>query len=78
MTYFDRLITEKNLNREFIFNVEGGEWGTNFIPLGCVVDYLNSADATTQKQAEHKLTQIDFHAGDVMHFFEYVAKFLTK
>lgn len=76
-TYFNRLIEEKGLSREYIFEVEGTEWGTNYIALGVVVDYLNQSDANTQKVAEAQLTKIDFHNGDVLDFFQYVAKFLS-
>lgn len=77
MTYFNRLIEEKGISREEILEVQGTEWGTNYIAMGVIVDYLNNADKKTQKQAEIHLTKIDFHNGDVMHFFNYIARFLS-
>jgi hypothetical protein len=78
MNYFNTLIEEKGISRERIIEVEGKEWGMNFIPVGTVVDFLSNADANTQKQAKDNLVKIDFHNGDVMHFFTYVAKFIAQ
>lgn len=76
--YLNTLISEKNINTEMILEVEGAEWGTNFIPLQVVIDFLLSADKGTQDKAKTNLIKIDFANGDVMHFFKYIAAFLAK
>ena len=77
-TYLNNLISEKNINSEMILEIEGSEWGTNFIPLKVVIDFLLNADKATQEKAKMNLIKIDFHNGDVLHFFKYIAKFLAK
>jgi hypothetical protein len=77
--YLNNLINEKsNISLETIIEVEGKEWGTNFIPLQCVVDYICQADNQTQKTIKNNLVKIDFYNGDIMHFFTYIAEFLAK
>lgn len=76
--YLNTLLEEKGISQETIIEVQGDEWGTNFIPLSVVVDFLSSADSSTQATAKNHLVKIDFHNGDVMHFFTYLAKFIAK
>ena len=77
-TYLKTLLLEKGISQETIIEVEGPEWGTNFIPLSAVVDFLSSLDSEAQKKAKNTLIQIDFKNGDLMHFFTYIAKFIAK
>ena len=76
--YLNLLILEKGISNETIIEVEGPEWGLNFIPLQIVLDFLISTDKETQAKAKKNLMKIDFHNGDVMHFFKYIAKFIAK
>ena len=77
--YLNTLINEKGLDLEgTIIEVEGAEWGTNFIPLGCVVDYILTSGAANQAAVKNTLVKIDFQAGDVMHFFKHIASFMAK
>lgn len=77
-TYLNTLLEEKGISQETIIEVEGQEWGTNFIPLSIVVDFLSDANKSTQATAKNNLVKIDFHNGDIMHFFTYIAKFIAK
>jgi len=77
-TYLNNLITEKNLNVDFMFEVEGAEWGVNFIPLEVVVEHMILAPKDQQKQMLNTLTKIDFQNGDVMHYFKYLAGALAR
>lgn len=76
--YLNTLILEKGISNETIIEVEGPQWGLNFIPLQIVLDFLISTDKETQAKAKSNLIKIDFHNGDVMHFFKYIAKFIAK
>tara|TARA_R100000935_G_scaffold25122_1_gene44808 strand:- start:206 stop:442 length:237 start_codon:yes stop_codon:yes gene_type:complete len=78
MNYLNTLISEKGLSRETIIEVEGKDWGMNFIPLGIVVDFINDSGDSNKSKAINNLTMIDFKGGDVMHFFKYIAKFIAK
>tara|TARA_R110000822_G_scaffold124309_3_gene258806 strand:- start:1571 stop:1810 length:240 start_codon:yes stop_codon:yes gene_type:complete len=72
--YLNTLIAEKNLDLNTTIEVEGGEWGTNFIPLEVIVDFISQLDSPTQKQIKNTLVKIDFNNGDIMHFFKYIAE----
>ena len=77
--YLETLIEEKGLDLEAtIIEVEGQDWGMNFIPLGCVVDFIMTSGRENQRQVRNTLVKIDFANGDVMHFFKHVASFMAK
>ena len=77
--YLETLIEEKGLDLEgTIIEVEGKDWGMNMIPLGCVVDFIMSSGKDNQMSVKNTLVKIDFHNGDVMHFFKHVASFMAK
>ena len=76
--YLETLISEKGLDLEgTIIEVEGQDWGLNIIELGAVVDYIMSSGPANQAKVKDTLVKIDFHNGDVMHFFKHVAKFMA-
>ncbi len=75
--YLNDLISEKGLNKETIIELEGAS-GTNFIPLGVVVEHILIANSTEQAKIKKTLVKIDFHNGDVMHFFTYLAQAIAK
>lgn len=76
--YLNTLLNEKGISQERILEVEGGEWGINFIPVSVIVDYINDLDATTQAKIKHTLFKIDFYNGNIMHFMDYIAKGITS
>ncbi len=78
MKYFRTLLNEKGISLETVLEVEGKEWGVNFIPVEVVVEFMEGRDLATQKKMRDTLTKIDFQNGDVMHFINYVAGFLAK
>ena len=71
--WLDTLVEEKGLDTESAFEVDGPEWGMNYIPLGVVVDAIKQAPRHEQAQIKHTLVGIDFVNGDVMHFFKHLA-----
>ena len=76
--YLETLIEEKGLDLHgTIIEVEGEEWGLNIIELGAVVDYIMASGPANQAKVKDTLVKIDFHNGDVMHFFNHVAKFMA-
>jgi len=76
--YLNTLLAEKNISLETYCEVEGAEYGVNFIPLETIVDFMCEMHPATQEQMRTNLVKIDYANGDVMHFFDYVAKFLAK
>jgi hypothetical protein len=75
--YLNNLITEKGLDKEMIIEVEG-ESGTNFIPLGVLIDFILTMPSFIKKKIRTTLVKIDFMNGDVMHYFKYLAKAMAK
>ena len=77
-SYLNNLITEKNLDWQHTFEVEGKEWGINFIPLEVVVEHILIAPEEQQKEIKDTLVKIDFYNGDVLHFFNHLAKAIAR
>lgn len=75
--WLDTFISEKSINLEHTFQVEGPS-GTNFIPVGCVVEQIKAFPAEIQKHTRFKIIKIDFANGNVLHFFEYIAKRMAQ
>jgi hypothetical protein len=72
--WLDTFVSEKELDRDHYFEVQGPEWGLNLIPLGCVLEALKGAPAQVQADVKTILVEVDRLDGNVMHFFEFVAK----
>jgi len=73
-TWIDTFIEEKGIDRETFIDVESENGTPNSIPVGCVVDQLKVEEKSTQAQAKNIIVKIDFHNGDVMDFFKFLAK----
>lgn len=73
MFWIDRLVSEKELDTEHTFEVEG-ESGPNLIPLAVVIEHVKIATRQEQAQIKRTLVKIDFTNRDPMHFFEYLAQ----
>ena len=74
--WLETFITEKGLDLEMRFNVEGAS-GNNSIPLGCVVEAMKSAPAREQSAIKDMIVKIDFRNGDVAHYFGHLAQALA-
>lgn len=75
-TWIDTLVSEKGLDLEKDIEVEG-ESGLNWIPLQVVIEAIKKAIPAHQKGIKTTLVKIDFANGDVMHFFNHLAKALA-
>ena len=75
--YIHTLVSEKGLDLEQVIEVQG-ESGTNFIPLGVVLEHIDICNESEYQQIVRTLAKIDFHNGDLMHFFTYLAKAIAK
>lgn len=72
-TWINTFMVEKGIDPEHIMEIEGGEWGTNFVPVGCVIEYITAMPAI-HDGFKAKVVEIDFKNGDVMDFFKHCAK----
>jgi hypothetical protein len=75
-TWIDTFISEKGLDTERTFTVDGPS-GENIIPLGCVVEAIKTTSKREQDQIKTTIVKIDFMNGDVCHFFNHLAKALA-
>ena len=76
--WLDTFVEEKQLDLEQTFAVEGPEWGTNWIPLGVVVEAMKQTATSEQKMIRDTIVHIDFRNGDPMPFFKHLAKAMAK
>jgi len=75
--WLDTFIDEKELDREktFEFTV-GGTW--HYMPLGVVIDTIKTLPKVQKDKIKSTIVMIDFKAGNVMHYFEYLAKGIAQ
>lgn len=77
--WLNTFVDEKGLDRDHVFEVNGSEeWGTNYIPLECVLEACMIVHKDDQSKIKDQLIHIDFRNGNVMDFFEYLAKGLAQ
>lgn len=72
-TWIDTFIEEKSIDTEHLLEVDGA-MGQNMIPVGCVIEAIKGASKNEQAQIKNTIVKIDFMNGDVMHFFNHLAK----
>lgn len=75
--WFDTFVEEKGIDLEQRFEVEGPS-GTNSIPYGCVCEAIRTTVGNEQKQIKDTIVKIDFHNGDVLHFFRHLGQALAQ
>lgn len=66
-------IEEKGISLSRMIEVEGPS-GLNMIPVECLMDAMIAAPAHEQAQIKTTIVKIDFANGDVMHFFNHLAR----
>ena len=76
--WLDRFLSEKGIDPERVFEVDGAQYGTNFIPVGVVVQHIKITSPAEQAKIKNVLVAIDFKNGDVYHFLNHLAKSLAK
>lgn len=76
--WLDTLIDEKGYDLEQVFQVEGPEWGTNFIPLGCVVEAIKATSKNEQAGIRATLVKLDFMNANCLDYFKHLAQALAQ
>jgi hypothetical protein len=71
--WLDTFVAEKGLDTEHVFEVEGPEWGMNYIPLGVVLEAIKGAPAHEQAAIKNTIVRIDFGNDDVLDYFKHLA-----
>lgn len=71
--WIDTLIEEKGFDTESILQAEGAI-GTNYIPLGCLIDAIKTAPAHEQAEIKTMIVKLDFMNRDIMRYFRHLAQ----
>ena len=75
--YLRKFFAEKDIP-EKTFEVEGPEWGTNYIPNTVVVEHITKVAVEEAGKIEGVLRKIDFANGDANHFLGHLAQALAE
>lgn len=75
--WLNTFLSEKQINRDYVFEIPCSIWGIQIIPLEVVIEFINGAPEF-QQQVKSTLIMIDFKNADVMHYFEHLATGLAK
>lgn len=76
--WLDTLVEEKGLDTETVFEVEGKEYGTNFIPCAVVIEHIKITSASERAAIKTMLVKIDFVNGSIMDYFKHLAKAIAR
>ena len=76
-TWLNMLVDEKGIDREEVIEVKGPS-GMNFIPVECLLQEIIQAPRHEQDGIKNMLVKIDFHNGDVMHYFKHLAQAIAR
>lgn len=76
-TWINTFINEKGIDRETMIEAEGPS-GTNFIPVGCLVDCMIGAPKHERDGIKRMIVMIDFKNGNVMHYFKHLAQAIAQ
>lgn len=76
--WLDTFVSEKGIDTDHIFTVPGPRWGDNMIPVSVVIEAAKNTGDREQRAIKDTLVKIDFRNGDVMHYFEHLAKALAQ
>ncbi len=71
--WIDLFIEEKGIDTEYLLSVDG-LLGTNYIPVGCLIDAMKSAPKHEQQAIKNMIIKIDFANGNVIRYFEHLAQ----
>jgi hypothetical protein len=76
INWLDTFISEKGLDLEQTFEVEGPS-GVNVMPYGVVVEGIKGTNATEQVAIKAVIVKIDFINGDVLDYFRHLGQALA-
>lgn len=71
--WLDPFISEKGYDLETLFEVEGAS-GTNYIPLGCVVEAIKETSKQEQNAIKTMIVKLDFINADCLKYFRHLAQ----
>ena len=75
--WIDTFLQEKEIALESILEVTGPS-GTNWIPVGALVEMMKGAPKYEQQGIKSMIVRIDFANGDVLDYFKHLAQAVAR
>lgn len=72
--WLETFLEEKGIDLDTEIVVQGEVYGDNYMTVEVIVEHIKIAPKHEQDAIKNTLIKIDFHNGDVMHFFNHLAK----
>lgn len=76
-TWLNTFIDEKQIDREQVLEVEGPVYGTNYIPVQCVLDLILTTAKEEQRAIKDMMVKIDYVNGDIVRYLKHLAQAIT-
>lgn len=76
-TWLNTFIDEKQIDREQVLEVEGPVYGTNYIPVQCVLDLILTTAKEEQSAIKDMMVKIDYVNGDIVRYLKHLAQAIT-
>ena len=76
--WLDTFLSEKGIDLEDRFTVQGPTWGENDMAYEHVVAAMKQAPAHEQAAIKTMLVKIDFKNGDVRHYLRHLAQAIAR
>jgi hypothetical protein len=72
--WLDTFVAEKGVDRDHMIEVEGPNWGTNWIKVSHVLAAIKVAPTSEQKAIKTMLVKLDFANAPIVPYFAHLAK----
>lgn len=76
--WLDTFLDEKGIDTEEVLEVKGKSWGTNYIPVGVLVQALKSAPKHEQEAIKTMLVKIDFRNAPVRPYLAHLGQAIAR
>lgn len=73
-TWLDTFISEKNINLDEAFEVEGPNYGTNYMVIENVVDVIKETSSHEQSEIKNQLIKLDSYNQPIEPFLKHLAQ----
>lgn len=76
--WLDTFLEEKEIDPEEVLEVKGKQWGTNYIPVGVLVQAMKQAPKHEQEGIKTMLVKIDFHNAPVRPYLAHLGQAIAR
>jgi hypothetical protein len=71
-------LSEKGIYLEEVLEVEGKEWGVNYMPVGVLVEFMDGAPKHEQAGIKSMMVKLDFHNAPIEPYLVHLAKAIAR